>query len=73
MDKVQFLGVSIGLNEKGGMDQEEFEKYIHNSILPLFPDACDLPGKCVMIKVDSGPGRLNVNRCAELKLMGWYL
>ena len=69
MDEAQYLGVSVGLNEKGGMDQAEFEKYIRNSILPLFPDACDLPGKRVMIKVDSGPGRLNVELCAELKLM----
>jgi len=73
MDEAQYLGVSVGLNEKGGMDQAEFEKYIRNSILPLFPDACDLPGKRVMIKVDSGPGRLNVELCAELKLMGWYM
>ena len=38
-------GASIGLNEKGGMDKEEFAKYIRNSILPLYPDAMDVPGK----------------------------
>ena len=44
MDEVQYLRVSVGLNEKGVMDQEEFEKYIRNSILPSFPDACDMSG-----------------------------
>jgi hypothetical protein len=56
IDEPCYLGVSVGLNKKGGMDEAEFEKYIRNSILPLFLDACDMPGKRVMIKVDSGPG-----------------
>jgi hypothetical protein len=25
--------------------------------MPLFPDVEDKPGKCVLLKVDSGPGR----------------
>jgi hypothetical protein len=29
--------VTFGMNEKGGMDEKEFEEYIMNSILPLFP------------------------------------
>ena len=66
-------GVSIGLNEKGGMDEEEFAKYIRNSILPLYPDAMDVPGKRVMVKVDSGSGRLNIELLAELRILGWYL
>lgn len=33
MIRGQNLGVSLGLNEKGGMDSEEFEKHIKNSIL----------------------------------------
>jgi hypothetical protein len=40
---------SYGMNEKGGMDQEEFKKYVMNSIVPLFPDSDDVPGKRVMI------------------------
>ncbi len=70
MEEPRYLGVSVGLNEKGGMDEAKFEKYIRISILSLFPDACDMPGKHVMIKVDSGPGQLNVDLLAELKLMG---
>jgi hypothetical protein len=69
IDEPCYLGVSVGLNEKGGMDEAEFEKYICKSILPLFPDACNMPGKHVMIKVDSGLGQLNIDLLAELKLM----
>ena len=31
--------VSFGQNEKGGMNEEEFAKYLFNSIVPLFPHA----------------------------------
>ncbi len=48
---------TIGLNEKGGMNDEEFDKYINNSIVLLYPDLEDMPGKQVLLKVDSGPGR----------------
>ena len=47
----------IGLNEKGGMNNEEFDKYIDNSIVPLYPNLEDMLGKRVLLKVDSGPGR----------------
>jgi hypothetical protein len=69
----QPTAISYGMNEKGGMDEIEFKKYIKNSILHLYSDACDVPGKCVIIKVDSGPGRLNTELLAELRLMGFYL
>ncbi len=36
------------------MDNEEFERYIDNSIVPLFPDLENTPGKCILLKVDSG-------------------
>jgi hypothetical protein len=41
------------MNEKEGINNEEFERYIDNSIVPLFPDLEDMPGKCILIKVDS--------------------
>jgi hypothetical protein len=44
------------MNEKGEMNYEEFERYINNTITPLFPDMEDTPGKRVFLKVDSGPG-----------------
>jgi len=46
----------IGPNEKGGMNDEEFDKYIDNSIVSLYPDLEDTLGKRVLLKVDSGPG-----------------
>jgi hypothetical protein len=45
---------TIGMNGKGGMNNEEFERYIDNSFVPLFPDLEDMPGKCILLKVDSG-------------------
>ncbi len=47
---------TIRMNEEGGMTDVEFKKYINNSIVPLYPDLEDMPGKCVLLKVDSGPG-----------------
>jgi hypothetical protein len=35
---------TIGMNEKGGVADVEFEKYIDNSIIPLYPDPKDTPG-----------------------------
>ena len=73
MPEKTLCGVSIGLNEKGGMDEAEFAKYVKNNIIPLYPDVLDVPGKRVMLKVDSGPGRLNIELLAELRLLGWYM
>jgi hypothetical protein len=36
---------TIGMNKKGGMNNEEFDKYIDNSIAPLYPDLEDTQGK----------------------------
>ena len=35
--------------------------------------AADLPRKRVMVKCDSGPGRLNVEILARMKFFGFYL
>jgi hypothetical protein len=39
------FGVTIGLNEKGGMDMEEFAKYLCNSIMPLYLNVAPEFGK----------------------------
>jgi hypothetical protein len=44
------------MNGKGGMNNKKFEHYIDNSIVSLFPDLGDMPGKCILLKVDSGQG-----------------
>ena len=54
------------MNGKGGMDEEEFAKYIECNIMRLYPDAADIPGRRVIVKLDSGPGRLNVKLLAKL-------
>ena len=63
----------FGANEKGGMDSEEFEKYVMNSIVPLYPHARNQLGKRVMLKVDSGPRRMNLNLLARLRHLGFIL
>ena len=40
------------------MDDCEFEQYVMNSILPLYPKTRDRPGHRLLLKCDSGPGRL---------------
>ena len=65
--------ITIGMNAKGGMDDEEFSKYVTNSLIPLYPNAADVPGKRVMLKVDSGPGRLGAELLARMRLLGFYM
>jgi hypothetical protein len=69
------FGVTIGLNEKGGMDMEEFVKYLRNSIMPLYPNAAREFGKWVILKCDSGPGQLNLDLdlLADLRSNGFIL
>ena len=67
------LPCTFGMNERGGMNAEELDKYMRGSILPLFPDLEDKPGKRIVVKIDSGPGRRNVEMLASLKLLGAYL
>ena len=67
------LPCTFGMNEKGGMDMEEFAKYIRNSIMPLFPNAAPEKGKWVILKCDSGPGRLNLELLADLRTSGFIL
>jgi hypothetical protein len=39
------------------------------NIAPLYPDAADEHGKRVMVKVDSGPGRLEIDYLAEARTL----
>ena len=69
----QLFEVTFGMNAKGGMDAVEFRKYIRLNIMPLYPDVEDKPGKRVMVKVDSGPGRLDGELLAEMRHLGFYM
>jgi hypothetical protein len=61
------------MNEKGGMNDEEFDKYIDNSIVPLYPDLEDTQGKRVLLKVDSGSGRNGRDLLNKARFQGVYL
>ena len=69
----QDIPFTFGINEKGGMDSIEFRKYLFANIVPLYPDAEDIPGKRVIIKCDGGPGRLDWFTLLELRMKGFYL
>ncbi len=71
--EVQSFPVLIGLNSKGGMDDEEFFEYLQKSIMKLYPDAAPVKGKWVIIKCDSGPGRMNAKLLAYLQFHGFLL
>jgi hypothetical protein len=60
------------MNERGGMNTDEFEFYVKNSLLTLYPDAADVPGRRVLLKADSGPGRKNTELMACLRVRGFY-
>jgi hypothetical protein len=46
---------------------------IKTSIMKLFPDAAPVKGRWVVIKCDSGPGRLNPTLLAYLRFHGFIL
>jgi hypothetical protein len=69
----QSFPVLLGLNAKGGMDDEEFSEYLKNSIMKLYPNDAPVKGRWVVIKGDSGPGRLNPILLAYLCFQGFIL
>jgi hypothetical protein len=78
LDIVRFFGheekqqmpVSLGMNAKGGMDNNEFFGYLQKSIMPLYPDSAPVNGKWVVLKCDSCPGQLKVFRkCLEINIV----
>ena len=72
-DEERIWPTTFGMNEKGGMDDDEFAKFLNNSIIPLWPKADDIKGMRVMLKLDSGPGRTCVRLLAQLRMLGFYL
>jgi hypothetical protein len=63
----------MGMNKKGGMTDDEFKKYIDNIIVPLYPDLVDTPGKHVLLKVGSGPGRNGRDLLMKCRFCGLYI
>ena len=52
----QSFPVLLGLNNKGGMDDDEFFEYLQKLIMKLYPDAAPMKGRWVVVKCDSGLG-----------------
>jgi hypothetical protein len=48
------------------MDNTEFSKYLLDLVSRLYPDRADEPGRRVLVKIDSGPGRHNEEMLALL-------
>ncbi len=65
--------MTFGFNAKRGMDNEQFKEYFKTNIAPLYPDAEDEHGKRIMVKVDSGPGRLEIDFLAEAQTLGFII
>ena len=70
--RFQSFPISLGLYNKGGMDDVKFFEYLQKSIMKLYPDATPVKGKWVVIKCDSGPGRLNPDLLVYLRYHGFY-
>jgi hypothetical protein len=71
-DHDKYHPCTFRMNNKGGMDTMEFEEYIENSLVTLYPDAADTPCKHVLFKADSGPGCKNTELMAYLCIHGFY-
>ena len=53
-DRARWWSITYGMNEKRGMDKADFAAHIRNCICPLYLNYRDVPGKRVLIKVESG-------------------
>ena len=69
--KYQAWPITVGMNARGGMDNVEFNEYLSNSLIPLYPGAEDVKGKRVLFKLDSRPGRLGMKLISRIRLIGF--
>jgi hypothetical protein len=68
----QSFPASATVNPKGGTDSRVFAQ-CKSYVEQLYPDAKDEAGFRVLLKIDGGPGRLNLNSLAELRACRVYL
>ena len=43
--KEQAWPITVGMNTKGGMDDVDFDDYLSNSLIPLYPDSENIKGR----------------------------
>jgi hypothetical protein len=72
-DEEKTFAASVTTNEKGGSDGRVLKQVLNHYVTQLFPDAANIPGKCVLFKIDGGPGRLDISNLAELRSRGIHL
>ncbi|CAJ1928560.1 unnamed protein product [Cylindrotheca closterium] len=60
--------VSTGAN--ASMNTDILQNWMRESILTLYPDCQDIPGRRVCLKVDSGPGRTAAKFVGETRVEG---
>ena len=63
--------ITVVMNARVSMDDVEFDEYLSNSLIPLYPGAEDVKGKKVIFNLDSGPGRLIMKLLAQIFLIGF--
>ena len=73
MSKRRLVTRRFSPSPSGGMDDVEFFEYLQKSIMKLYPGAAPVKGKWVVIKCDSGPGRLNPDLLVYLHYHGFLL
>ena len=47
--KVTQIPTTYRMNERGRLNEIEFEKYVRDNLMGLYPDAAKIPGKRVMM------------------------
>ncbi len=55
--EVKSFPFTFELNEKEGMDKDEFQYYLFINIIPLYADAEDVQGKWILLKPNSRRGK----------------
>jgi len=70
--KTSTFPVTLGTNVKGGFTANEFQDYILGYV-KYWPDAMDSPGKRVLILVDDGPGRRDIETLRRARGLGLVL
>jgi hypothetical protein len=61
------------MNEIGGMNNKEFECYVDNNIVCLFPNLEDTPWKCILLMVNSACGRNWRDLLNKCRFRGVYI
>ncbi len=72
-NEVKTFPYTFGLNEKGGINKKEFQKYLVVNIIPLYSNAKDVPGKRVCIKLDGELGQIDAKLVAWSRHWGFYI